>query len=271
MSYQRETDTRDVYNDSSFGSWDNSEEPGWDDPGSSGLFWLILLVVSGCVFLISENVIAGAIIPAAFSMQPSLRAARWIRKNDPHLHRAKACSRFMLATGCWSALCTGFVALAVLLAVMIVIGQPPTESQGMGTILVIACTATATCLVGCWATWTAWTGHVRVWAHPKLMSLANYDFDNLHRLVLSRPTSNHAVYVTAVSFALPVMLFGTALMIVAASAGPPVGATLVAVVSGFALLIVGPVVAIVLLITMSNRLFANGPAECWSTVVAHPS
>lgn len=253
------------HDDSSFGNWDNKEEPGWDNSGSSGLFWLILLGVSGGVFLISENVIAGAIIPAVLSMQPSLRAARWIRMNDPHRLRAKACSRFMLATGCWSALHTGFVALAVLLAFMIVVDQPPTESQGMGTILVIACAATATCLVGCWSTWTAWTGRVRVWAHPKLMSLASYDFDNLHRLVLSRPTSNHAVYVTAVSFALPFMLLGTGVMIVAASAGPPVGTELVAV-TGFGLLIVGPVVTVVSLIKMSNRLFADGPADCWSTI-----
>lgn len=254
------------HDDSSFENWENNEQPGWGDTGSSGLFWLILLGASGGVFLISENIIAGAIIPAVLSMQPSLRAARWIRKNDPHRHRAKACSRFMLATGCWSALCTGFVALAVLLAVMIVVDQPPTESQGVATILVIASAATATCLVGCWSTWTAWTGRVRVWAHPKLMSLASYDFDNLHRLVLSRPTSNHAVYVTAVSFALPVMLLGTGVMIAAAVAGPPVGAALVAVIGGFGLLIAGPVAAVVSLIKMSSRLFADGPADCWSTV-----
>jgi hypothetical protein len=242
---------------------------GADTVGSSATLWMWSLLLAGVLCLITESALAGVIVPVMAAVQPSFRAAKWIRKNDPHLHRAKACSRFMLATGCWSALCTGFVALAVLVGVMIVVGQPPTEAQGIGTILVIACAATATCLVGCWATWTAWTGRVRVWAHPKLMSLASYNFDNLHRLVLSRPTSNHAVYVTAVSFALPVMLLGTGVMIVFAVAGPPVGAALVAVVGGFGLLIVGPVVAIVLLITMSNRLFANGPADCWSTVAVH--
>jgi hypothetical protein len=254
------------HDDLSFGNWDNNEESESDDSGSSGLFWLILLVVSGGIFLVFETVIAGAIIPAVLSMQPSLRAARWIRKNDPHLHRAKACSRFMLATGCWSALCAGFVALAVLMAGMVIVGEPPTESQGLGTILVIASAATAICLVGCWATWTAWTGRVRVWAHPKLMSLANYDFDNLHRLVLSRPTSNHAIFVTAISFALPVMLLGIVVMGVFAPVGPPKGAATVAVVGGFGLLIVGPGVVIVSLIRMSNRLFADSPADCWSAV-----
>ena len=236
---------------------------GADTVESSATLWMWSLILAGVLCLITESALAGAIVPVMAAVQPSFRAARWIRKNDPHLHRAKACSRFMLATGCWSALCTGFVALAVLVAVMFVVGQPPTASQGMGTILVIACAATATCLVGCWATWTAWTGRVRVWAHPRLMSLASYDFDNLHRLTLSRPTSNHAVFVTAVSFVLSVMLLGTGVMIVDALAGLPVG---VAFIGGFGLLIVGPVVAIVSLITMSNRLFADGPADCWSAV-----
>lgn len=251
---------------SSFGDWDNDKEPGRNDSGSLWLFWLVLLVVSCVICLFSENVSAGAIIPAVLSMLPSVRAARWIRKNDPHLHRAKACSRFMLATGCWSALCTGFVTLAVLLAVMIVLGEPPTESQGMNTILVIACAATATCLVGCWATWTAWTGCVRVWAHPKLMKMADYDFANLRDLVPPPATCNRAIYVTAMSLTVPTMAIGTGWMIYAATAAPPNQVDVVAMVGGLLLLLGCPLVSVVVLIVFSNRLFADSPADCWSSV-----
>jgi len=250
-----------------FGDWDNDKDSGRKNSGSSGLFWLILFVVSCGVFLISENVIAGAIIPAVLSMLPSVRAARWIRKNDPHPHRAKACSRFMLATGYWSALCTGFVTLAVLLAVMIVLGEPPTESQGMATILVIAFAATATCLAGCWATWTAWTGRVRVWAHPKLMKMADYDFANLRDLVPPPATCNHAIYVTAMSLAVPTMAIGTGWMIYAATAAPPNQVDVVAVLGGLLLLLGCPLVSVVVLKVFSNRLFANGPADCWSSTL----
>lgn len=242
--------------------WD--EEAVGDQPASLAGWWLFSLILASCLCLISESVLAGAIVPAFYTMAPSFRAAMWLRRHDPNLNRARSCSRFQLATGCWTALYSGILVTLVLVAVSVMVGHPPSESQGAAALLVVATSAVATSLIGLWAVGTAWKYRVRVWAHPKLLSLANHYFANLSTLVVPPTMSNHAVYVTAISLSLPPMVFGTGLMVAAALGRPfqPLG--IVEVVSGLLLLFVGPAIAIVLVVKMSSRLFANGPADCWS-------
>jgi hypothetical protein len=248
-----------------------SEEPtfdndhGADTAGSSATLWIWSLILAGVLYLISGSILAGAIVPVMAAVQPSFRAAKWIRRNDPESNRARACSRFLIAVGCWTALWTGLAAVLVLVAVSVFAGEEPTESQGIASLLVVVVAAVATSLIGLWAAWTAWRHRIRVWAHPKLMHLANYKFANLSSLVVPQPTCNHAVYATAISLAFPPMALGTGWMIFQALTAPPARDAAIHFVSGFSLLLGGPVLSLGVLFTMSNRLFANGPAECWAT------
>lgn len=248
-----------------------TEQPPFDDDlrddteGSSATLWLISLILAGVLCLLTRSVLAGAIFPVLAAVQPSFRAARWIRMSDPESNRARACSRFLIAVGCWTALWSGIAAFLILGVASVVAGLELTEAHGIASLLVVVIAAVATSLIGLWAAWTAWRHRIRVWAHPKLMHLANYKFANLSSLVVPKPTCNHAVYATAISLAFPPMALGTGWMIFEALTVPPGREAAIHFVSGFSLLLGGPVLSLGVLFTMSNRLFANGPAECWAT------
>jgi len=62
------------------------------------------------------------------------------------------------------------------------------------------------------------------------------------------------------------MAIGTGWMIYAATAAPPNQVDVVAVVGGLLFLLGCPLVSVVVLKVFSNRLFADGPADCWSSV-----
>jgi hypothetical protein len=249
-----------------------SEETRWNDeftddlPGSSAGLWLVSLLLAGVLCLITGSVLAGAIVPVLSAVAPSFRAARWIRRNDPDANRANACSRFQIAVGCWTALRSSIAALLVLGLASEFAGHSPSNSQIGAAVLAVAASAIATSLIGLWAFWTTLKNRVRVWAHPKLLRLADYDFANLSTLVIPPPTGNHSVYVTAISISFPPMAFGTGWMMVCASGAQPDQVETVAMLGGFSLMLGGPLVSLVVLFTMSYRLFADGPADCWSSV-----
>jgi hypothetical protein len=121
-------------------------------------------------------------------------------------------------------------------------------------------------LIGLWAFWMTLKNRVRVWAHPKLLRLAHYDFANLSTLVVPPATCNHAIYVTAISLTVPAMAIGTGWMIYATTAAPPNQVDIIAFVGGMLLLVAWPVISIGVLIALSHKLFADGPADCWSSV-----
>ena len=246
---------------------DSHGKPGDDHSSLSGWFWLTVLLLSGGLCLASNSVMAGAIIPAAASMQSALQAAKWIRNNDPNGNRAKACSWFLIATGCWNALATGLISLAAWAAVVIITEQPPSESQVMACIFAIAAATLATCLIGYWAAWKAWSARVRVWVHPKLHRIARYDLSNLRNQPLHPPRSNHAVFVLAISLCLPILVAGFVWMVYLAGVPVPDEEKAFANACGLASLTVGPIIGISLLVVLSSRLLAGSPAECWSDVV----
>ena len=235
-----------------------------DRTGLPGWFWPTVFLLSGALLLASNSVMAGAIIPAAVSMQPALRTARWIRNNDPDSKRARACSRFLIATGCWNALATGLISLAVLVVATIVSGQPPTEAQGMVCIYGIAVATLATCFVGYSAIWTAWVARVRVWVHPKLQTMAKYDFSALRNLTLNPTPANYAFFVMAISLNLPVIAVSTGWLVYLAGSPAPDEEKAFANACGLASLAIGPVIAIGVLVVLSSRLLAGSLAECWS-------
>lgn len=241
-------------------------DPGGDTAGSSAALWMWSLILAGVLCLISGSVLAGAIVPVLAAVQPSFRAAKWIRRNDPDANRANASSRFQIAVGCWTAHWSSIAALLVLGLSSEFVGHSPSNSQIGAAVLTVAASAIATSLIGLWAFWTTLKNRVRVWAHPKLLRLAHYDFANLSTLVVPPSTCNHAIYVTAISLTVPAMAIGTGWMIYATTAAPPNQVDIIAFVGGMLLLVAWPVISIGVLIALSHKLFADGPADCWSSV-----
>ncbi len=152
--------------------------------------------------------------------------------------------------------------MVALAAFSLAVGGQPETFHIATTVCTVGIATVLTSLVGIWAVATAWSHRIRVWAHPRLWQLADYDFENLRFLQL--PACNHAIYVTAVSLAFPAMAAGTTWMMLGASSAPPNEQPPVPLLGGFALLLGGPLCSVVILILFSRRLFAKGPAECWS-------
>lgn len=248
------------------------EETRWNDefvddpPGSSAGLWLVALLLAGVLCLITGSVLAGAIAPVLSAVAPSFRAAKWIRQNDSDANRANACFRYQIATGCWTAFWSSIAAFLIIGVASEFAGHTPSVSQIVASVLTMAAAAFATSLIGLWAFWTTLKNGVRIWAHPKLLRLAGNDFSKLSTLVVPPATCNHAIYVTAISLALPAMALGTGWMIYSATAAPPDQVDVIAFAGGMLLLVGWPVVSIGTLVSLSHRLFADGPTDCWSNV-----
>lgn len=230
----------------------------------SSSVWMVLLTGTAVLCLMTRNAFAAALFPVVVAARASFRAAAWIRVCDADRDRATACSRFLYASGCWQALFSGIVALGLLAAVSPAVGRQPASSHIAAGVLTVAGGAAGTSLLGLWASATSWKRRVRVWVHPRLPEFAEYEFDNLSDLVLLPSRCNFAVYVTAVSVAFPPMVAGIAWMIYRASAVPPAAEAGASIGPGLALVAVAPVLAILAVATLSPRLFAAGPQDCWS-------
>lgn len=231
---------------------------------SSSSIWMFSLLAAGGLCLLLRNPLAAAFFPVVATAEPSFRTAAWIRRNDPATRRARACSWFLYATGCWRALVSGIVAFIALMVICISAGEAPSEAEGLSSLAVIAAAAVATSLTGLWSLWTAWVGRVRVWVHPKLMALANYEFANLSSQAAPPGSSNHAVYVSAVSLAVPPMVAGTGWMIITAMNAARALENSVPFIVGLGLMLGGPLLSVLVLMIFSRRLFARGPADCWA-------
>jgi hypothetical protein len=231
---------------------------------SSSPLWLFSLLFAGGLCLLLRNPLAAAFFPVIAAAEPSFRTAAWIRRLDPETARARACSRFLYATGCWRALVSGIVAFIVLIVICVSAGQAPSEAEGLSSLAVIAVAAVATSLTGLWSLWTAWFSRVRVWVHPKLMNLAGLEFANLSALHAPPGMSNHAVYVSAVSLAVPPLIAGTGWMIFTAMTNPPDRDVTFSFAGGMGVLLGGPLISVFVLMSLSRRLFASSPADCWS-------
>jgi hypothetical protein len=237
-----------------------------DSPESSAGLWLVALLLAGVLCLITGSVLAGAIAPVLSAVAPSFRAAKWIRQNDSDANRATACFRYQIATGCWTAFWSSIAAFLIIGLASEFAGHSPSTSQIGAAVLTMAAAAFATSLIGLWAFGTTLKNGVRVWAHPKLLRLAAYNFSKLSTLVVPPATCNHAIYVTATSLALPAMALGTAWMIYSATTAPPDQVDVIAFAGGMLLLVGWPVLSIGALALLSHRLFADSPADCWSNV-----
>ncbi len=231
---------------------------------SSSSVWLFSLLFAGGLCLLLRNPLAAAFFPVIATAESSFRTAAWIRRLDPVTGRAKACSRFLYATGCWRALVSGIVAFIALIVICVAAGQTPSEAEGLSTLAVIAVAAVATSLTGLWSLWTTWVGRVRVWVHPNLMNLADFEFANLSSLHALPGMSNHAVYVSAVSLAVPPLIAGTGWMIFTAMTNPPERDVTFSFAGGLGVLLGGPLISVLILMALSRKLFASSPADCWS-------
>ncbi len=246
--------------------WESESQPSdgeWNDSRVSSNFWFASLIVTGLLCLVFRSPVAAAFFPVLSTAQSSIQAAMWIRRADPHRRRAVACSRFLYATGCWKAFISGIVAFMMLGILTVILGRNPPEEHIIASLLVVGFTAVSISAVGLWALCTAWFSRVQVWVHPKLKQLARQDFANLSQLKVHPGVSNHAVYVSAVSLAIPPMAAGTGWMVYAAMMAPDVK-DMPSIAGGLAVVLGGPALAVLFLVSTSSRLFAAGPAECWS-------
>lgn len=231
--------------------------------GSPRLMWLMVIALTGVMFLVTGSPVAGAITPVLASLRRPFQSAVWIRLNDPFVGRGKACFWYLLATGCWNALVSGLIALFLLFVLANTLNEVPDIEQGGPVLIVVAVSTVGTSLIGLIALRTARKHGVRVWVHPSLRDLAQGDFPQLYGLLIPPVMCNHAIYVTAISMAFPGMAVATGWLMWIADAAPPNARASIATAIGLFLLLAWPILSIVLLVRISPKVFADDPLDCW--------
>jgi hypothetical protein len=232
------------------------------------LAWPVAILVAIMVHQVTGSPIAAASLLAVHAGWKSFRCGLWLKSVDPVLARAWACFWFYLATAFWKAAAWALATVFLFVVVAIVAGQPPGEEEIIMEFFVLGggiCLSTA---IGILALASALRGGVRVWVHSNVRERCHSDFSQLGRIggFYVGPLGhgfNHAVFVVATSLAVPVVGFGTALLIWSAAGARPNDAPLIPTLLGFLILFPGSLLAIPAYAIIARRVIAKTPAECW--------
>jgi|GEM_PF-1431944 len=203
------------------------------------------------VFVVTNNPIAGAGLPAIRAGWESVRTGWWILRTDRDIARGRICFAFCIATAFWQGATAAFVSVVMFIAIEKIGGGPPGIPQFAATMITLACGVGVTALTGLVATLAAAIAGVRVWVNPGMRKLAKGDLNQVSAIP-SHQYFNFAIFVLATSLALPVVLLCMVLLI-----APP------SPWSSLAVLILGPILVIAGYLWFSGRIIAEHPGACW--------
>jgi hypothetical protein len=213
--------------------------------------FVLLLAVGIVVFLVSNNLFVGAVLPSIRAGWRSFRTGLWILQSDHRRSRARICFAFCIATAFWQAAAAALGSVIVFVIVAHFTGNAPNMNRFAATMLQLSSGVALTTVVGLAASIAAATANIRVWVHPMLREIAHDDLTTIVDLPAHR-YFNHAVFVLATSLACPVVA--------------SCGFLLIDFKSGLftsVVLTVGPFLACVGYVWLASRIIATHPAECW--------
>ena len=201
------------------------------------------------------------VLPSIYAGWRSFRTALWILRSDQSVSRARVCCAFCIATAFWQGAASALVSVIVFVIVENVTGNAPNMPRLAATMITLASGVALTAIVGLTAAIAAKMAGIRVWVHPRLREMVNNQLEAVVDLPPYR-YFNHAVFVAATTFALPVISLCCALLIECRSG-----------LFTAAVLITGPFLAIVSYSWLASRIVATHPAECWvaTTVPRRPT
>lgn len=223
---------------------------------------IVVVGLSFALYLATKEPAVGAIIPFVYSGRKSIRAGLWLRREDPIRQRGKICAASYLALGCWNSAAAALASLLGFMAIGGIAGRELDDPRFIITMIVLMIGGCLNCLVGTYASLSAWRSGFKIWAHPNIVKWAEGDFQNLTDLRFSRPQINHAMFVVGTALAMPALILATIVLVVV-STGPWKDSEEVAIgtlIGGFLVLQVLLIIGYGLL---SDRILARTPSECW--------
>jgi len=212
----------------------------------------LLLAVGVIIFLVTNEPMAGAVLPSMNAGWRSVRTALWILRSDQRRGRARVCAAFCLATAFWQAAASALVSVILFGIVYHATGREPNLQRFAATMWMLAGGVVLTSIVGLAAGISAWILAIRVWVHPRLRELTNGDLEAAVDLSPQR-CFNHAVFVIGTSLACPITCT-FAFLLIEFRSGLFTGSMMIATY----------VLGVVSYWWLASRTVATHPAECWA-------
>lgn len=219
--------------------------------------------MSWLLFELTANATLSVMVACLKFGWEDFRTARWLRRADPDLPRATACSWFYVASGVWKTAVMPILLIMILSVLWAVFlpraaGHRVLREQLASAVIVGLGAAVVLILVVAVAVGYAWTHRVRVWVHHELHASRRQQQwpPRWHGGFWQHDNRGRAILATALIFVTvgaPPLLFR---LVLAWDPLPETVATL-AIVFG------PPIAATLTYAVLRDRIFAHVPEECW--------
>lgn len=223
---------------------------------------LAVFIAALIMFFVTRSALATALVPYVVAAWPPVRSGIWLTRVDPNRQRRCACCGFYFAYAAWRAASAGFLTFfAVLVLASLALG-PPANSVMAAGIALFAGGALAS-ILGLVSAIAAWAWGVRVFVIPEIDQRCGGDFVAVLEVSITHRGTNHALYVLALSFFLPILVVLTSLA-AAYTIGQPANHALSPMHAVLlAAMFIVPLGSIPLFAIWSHRVLARTPADCW--------
>lgn len=181
---------------------DNTEDSPPDEelrPRTSLLPWMVLTSV--VALLTGGYALGSTVLTATLAARPAFETALWILDRDPNRTRAKVCALFHVSVGIWHGFPAALVTIGAFIFAKRQLGLAIDLKELNSTLMGLVAAVGISALVGGLATCAALRTGSRIWANPQFESALSEQLLTERNLY-----SNHAVFVLATSFAIPVLL-----------------------------------------------------------------
>jgi hypothetical protein len=219
-----------------------------------------MLVVGIVVYLFTGSPLVGVAVASSHAAANGLSTALWLLRFHPSRAAALIGALFHVSAACWQVAAHALITVLAMMLAAQFFRAAPNLADFKVTMLALASGVVLPALLGVLGSCMALRYGVKVWVRPKLREELQ-QVDVLTSYGFSR-RFNYAVFVIGTSLVFPAVAVASGLLIFFTA--NPKHTSMPGAVFSFALLLVGPLIAIGVYVWISHRILARTPAEYWA-------